>query len=225
MSASKRMTKQELKKDSFVSFFLRISSFLQRNSTYTTIGAVAIIIILGAIAFFNWTAKTREQESINLIGIAQLDFSQGQLESAKTNFTKAINEYSGTKSAKLATLYMGYISLLEENYDEAENYYKDFLKSGIKDTELIPAARGGLAAALEGKGQFKEAAEYYIQTVNKYPKFFNNDEYLMFAGNAFLVANDTLSSIDAFKKIIDEHKNSNKYHIAKERFYELGGKE
>ena len=114
--------------------------------------------------------------------------------------------------------------MLEKNYEQARQNYQAFLEDPIENKELISAVKGGLAVVLEGEGQFKQAAETYLEAIEENPEYFNNDEFLLSAAQAYEAAGDTTAAIKIYKRFVKEYPESPKLKQAKERFYELNKK-
>lgn len=158
------------------------------------IGVVAVVV-LGYLAYNQFVLKPKEASAANEMYYPQEYFNQAQtatgasrdslytlaLEGAegKYGFLNIIEEYSGTKTADLATYSAGMAYLRTQNYEKAIDYLEDYSSDNLIFGAL---AKGGIGDAFMQLDQPKEALGYYEKAVSLEANEFTTPRFLYKAG-------------------------------------------
>lgn len=167
--AKKKISRKELLKspDEFLTLSERALEFVSSHKKELKIIGVAAVagalIYLGMNTYMNFVNK-KGQEALN---IASLSFSKidiarpdtGKLKETEELYRKVVNEHGFSRAAELALPQIGYIKFLSREYDEAVEFYKEFLDDVSGEPQYESLARLATSACYEAKGDFKNAIE------------------------------------------------------------------
>lgn len=199
----------------------KTEEWVSQNQNYIlgVIGVIAIGI-LGYLAYAQFVAKPKEAEAANEMYYPQLYFDQALAsETAKDSlfnlalngaegkygFLNIIEEYSGTKSANLATYAAGISYLNMKDYEKAIEYLEDF----SSDEAIIGAlAKGNIGNAFMQLNQPEEALGYYEKAVSHSTNDFTTPKFLYKAGVTALELKQNDKALGFFERIKEEFPSS-----------------
>ncbi|MCE1164845.1 MAG: tetratricopeptide repeat protein [Bacteroidetes bacterium] len=205
-------------------YYYKAQEYFQKNKNrvYTALTVLVVIIAVIFIYFRNQSAKNET---------AALELSKVKQIYAMDNFPMAVNgdslgtfkglqyivdNYGSTESGETAKLMLANCYFNLRDFDKAEKYYRDF--SGKGDM-LKAASYAGIAAVLEAKNNFKEAANYYEKASKVNKNLYNDDEYIYYQIRCLYFANDGESVKKAAKNFKSDYPKS-KYLGQIARFYQ-----
>ncbi|MFN4234883.1 MAG: tetratricopeptide repeat protein [Bacteroidia bacterium] len=176
-------------------------------------------IILGAIVavvaiYFAWTklyVAPKEAEAQSEMFRAERYFAQDSLDKAMfgdgnyLGFNDIIENYGVTKSANLATYYMGICYLKKGEYENAIKYLKDF---DANDQIVAPIALGAIGDAYLELGNNEEAIEYYLKAASASENKFTTPIYLMRAGMTMELTGKYKEAVEVYKKIKTDYNET-----------------
>lgn len=176
-------------------------------------------IILGAIVavvaiYFAWTklyVAPKEAEAQSEMFRAERYFAQDSLDKAMfgdgnyLGFNDIIENYGVTKSANLASYYMGICYLKKGEYENAIKYLKNF---DSNDQVVAPIALGAIGDANLELGNNDEAIKYYIKAASASENKFTSPIYLMRAGMTMELAGRYKEAVEVYKKIKTDYNES-----------------
>lgn len=145
-------------------------SFVDRHQNLVLGGLLVIVLAIGGIfAYNNFVIKPRQQEAMQQMYQAQIQFERDSFALALTNpgggypgFLDIVDNYGGTKAGNLANYYAG-VSYLNLGQHEAAI---DFLKDYNPDGEITPIMKyGAMGDAYSELGDFDSALDYYRRAV------------------------------------------------------------
>lgn len=146
-------------------------NFIDRNRTWVFGALVAAVLIFGGwFAYNNFYKKPKQQEAVEQMYQAQVQFERDSFALALTKpgsgylgFLDIIDNYKGTKAADAAHYYAGLCYLNLGQYDAAIDYLKDYSPSG----EITPATKFGvLGDAYSELQDFGKAMDNYKKAVS-----------------------------------------------------------
>lgn len=145
--------------------------FIEKNRTLLFGALVAAVVIFGGIfAYNNFYQKPKQQEAVEQMFQAQIQFDRDSFALALTKpgsgylgFLDIIDNYKGTKAANAAHYYAGICYLNLGQNDAAIDYLKDYNPVG----DITPATKfGALGDAYSELQDFGNAMDYYKKAVN-----------------------------------------------------------
>jgi TolA-binding protein len=127
----------------------------------------------------------------------------------------------GTQSGKAALLLYGDVRYAQEQFQEAEQYYRRALDQFEGDPMLGDAARRGLAASLEALNRYEEAAGVYLELADNAPNRILEAEMLMGAARNRLNAGQDQEAIDLYERVSQNPDNIRAAQAARLRIAEI----
>ncbi len=200
---------------------IKTENFFEQNQKLI-VGAVAAIVILvvGYLAYTHLYQKPREQEAVNAIYMAELQFERDSFENAllspgagNMGLLDIIDEYSGTKTANLAEYYAGISYLKLGKYEAAISYLKDFKADG----SLTPITKNGaLGDAYSELEEYDQAINYYKKAVSAGDNNYLTPYYLKKLGMLYEHQGEYDQALSAYQKIQEKYPQSpDGYNIKK----------
>lgn len=176
-------------------------------------------IILGALVgvvaiYFAWTklyVAPKEAEAQSEMFRAERYFAQDSLDKAMfgdgnyLGFNDIIENYGVTKSANLATYYMGICYLKKGEFENAIKYLKEF---DANDQIVAPIALGAIGDAYLELGNNDEAIKYYLKAASASENKFTTPIYLMRAGMIMELVGKYKEAVEVYKKIKNDYNES-----------------
>lgn len=203
-----KIKKSEIKKDRFVEAAAETFEDIKENwRKYFIVATVSILVLLLAVYVVK-TLKNRGAEASSLLFEANDAVFSGAYEDALTQYEQIRSSYFGTAAAKKALFYSGFADLYMNKYDEAINYYRQFIKSGYNAAELVPSAYMGIGRAFEGKGMPDSAITAYTTLIEKYPNSLYAPDAYISSGRMYEISNEINKAIDSYEKVIYLFPNS-----------------
>ena len=162
-----------------ITMWATVRDYVEQNSRQ--IGAIALAVVVVVAAVLTWsTMKGRsERESLNMFYVAMstmmasVDSKDGTVkpvfyEKALAQFKEVKEKYGSTTSGAMSLLYAGNCAYSLKKYDDAMGYYKEFLDAAHGTLQYLRSAGyEGMGYACEGKGEFKQAAEWFEKQKNE----------------------------------------------------------
>jgi tetratricopeptide (TPR) repeat protein len=215
MSADKRISKHSMREDKLVSSTFRATEYIQKNQTPFIIGAIALIIVLGAVLLIRYNANRKLNESSALLSRAEMTAAMGQMDQYAADLASLADDYNGTTAAKIATMRLANIYFDQKDYDKADIYYTRLIEKYSEDKMVAASGAAGKAACFEARGNYQEAAKYYEQAASYKSGDLWSPIYLLRAGQNYTKAGDTNSAEAAYEQIEKQYANSSEISAAK----------
>ncbi len=211
LTAKKKIAVREaVPKSTFMDYWYRTKIYVTTN--LKLIGGIAAGILVVAIAiYFYYSGKASdEKEASRQLRVAEMIFQQAQYKLAIAGdpargvpgLQDIAKKYDNTPSGQAATLLLGNAYLCTGDFDKA---YTAFDNASPSSDILKSTAYAGIAAALEGKKNFKEAAEYFEKAAKKYENDFLSGQRFLCAGRNYCLAGDKDKAVAMFKKLREIH--------------------
>lgn len=223
MAAKKRIRKHDLKEDRFVTTTFQLTSFVRehQNSFLTALAGVVVLVI---VIFVYTSSRSRTQETVmRLSGEANIAYQRTNFQEAMQGYQTLIDQYGGTQEASMAAFFLGDIYLKLGDYQKAIDSFQSYIDKHHRDELLTTSALTGIAACHEHLGQYAQAGEFYMKSVEQFPEFFAAPEALMNAGRSYFSAGEVDRAKDAYQMLIDNYPESRYHDEAKMASAEITG--
>ncbi len=179
--------------------------FIEKNQKLLTIilGSIALLV-LAYFGFQRFYLIPREKEAQSQMFMAEKYFEQDSLKLALNGdgmypgFLQIIDDYSMTKSAKLAHYYAGIILLNEGKFQEAIDHLEKF---SLKDELVSPMAKGAIGDAYMELGKTDKAVEFYLKAADLRINDFTTPVFLQKAAWAYEVLGKKEDALKAYDRI------------------------
>ncbi|MDY0101300.1 MAG: tetratricopeptide repeat protein [Lentimicrobium sp.] len=203
--------------------------FIEKNQKLLgiIIGAVALVV-LAYFGFQRFYLMPREKQAQSQMFMAEKYFEQDSLKLALNGdgmypgFLEIIDDYSMTKSARLAHYYAGIIMLNDGKFQEAIDHLEKF---NIKDDMIAPMAKGAIGDAYMELGDASKAADSYIKASEISVNDFTSPVFLQKAAWAFEDAGNKAEAIKAYDKIRVDFPRSTEARDVEKYIARLKGQE
>lgn len=191
---------------------MAVEEALSKSEVFIEKNQKLLIIILGSIAllvlayfgFQRFYLIPREKEAQSQMFMAEKYFEQDSLKLALNGdgmypgFLQIIDDYSMTKSAKLAHYYAGIILLNDGKFQEAIDHLEKF---SLKDELVAPMAKGAIGDAYMELGKADKAAEYYLKAADLRVNDFTTPVFLQKAAWAYEDLGKKEDALKAYDRI------------------------
>ena len=224
LKPKKKIRKQDLKEDKFVKFSLQAKSYLDENyqklSRYVLILAGAVIVFL----FFYYNNKQASEDAYSQLGIAQIEFANGNLAKANERLVRLIDDFSGTDAAEQGMFLLANIYFQQKKFDDARLYFEKFIDEYSGSDILLASGYAGLAACEETIKNYKHAAELYEKAANLAPDFPESDRQYYLAALCYKKAGDVDKAKSILSQLAESAKSESQMREAEAQLVLLNGK-
>ncbi len=169
---------------------------------------IALLIIAGN----RYILQPRNQAAASSMYMAERYFERDSFNLALNGygtfpgFLDIIDEYSFTKSAKLAKYYTGVCYLELGDFEAAIDYLSDFRTS---DMMTGAAAMSALGDAYSELREYEKAASIYLRAAKQYENSFTSPILLKKAGIVFEEIGTLNSALEVYQRISRQYPESN----------------
>jgi len=211
LKPKKKITKKELKQDTLISTYARLTSFYYENKKYVSyaITGIIVIVVVAIVVMNNRRANNEKAETAlgkiypaydaGTNDVRQYQMAiDGQPERGIMGL-KAISEnYGGTEAGEIATFYLANAYFNLRRYDEALNLFDKF-SSG--DKSMSASALAGEGSCYEAKKMYDKAASCYEKAANKVSDAITTPEYLHLAAQCYALTGDKEKATNLYKRL------------------------
>lgn len=217
----KKLSKREMKEDAFVTFAFRALDYVKKERMKFILGGVAVVAVLAIAAYVGSARRSADED-------ASTQFLAGMLQQRRANYTGAIAAYedvisrhSGTRSARLALLYMGHARYELGQYEQASEAYQRYLSREKSDRLTRAQAGRGLAACYENTGKYEEAAGLYLEVARGPDAADEIPADLMSAARCWRLGEKPDKAVELLREIVDVYPDYQEVEKAKVLIAEL----
>jgi tetratricopeptide (TPR) repeat protein len=171
------MAKEVEQTEPLALFVAKVKDYVKENLNQIASVVSIILIIAAGIFYWQYTLLKAEKDSFSSFSRALTTMSTEVKTEAEREvvsqqalelFKSVVENYPKTKTGAASLYYSGNCSLTLNNYDEAIEYYNQFLGKSDKSFVYLRAlAYEGLGYAYEGKGEFTQAIEWFEKQKNE----------------------------------------------------------
>ena len=222
LKPKKKITKQDLKEDKFVKFTLQAKSYIDENYQKIMRAALALGAIIILLVFFYYNSQETNKEANSQLGIAEIEYTNGNMQKASERLVRLIEEYDGTDAADQGMFLIANIYFQQKKYNEAQIYFDRFVSDYSGSNILLASGYAGLAACEEVNANFSEAANLYEQAADLVPQFPESDNYFYLSALCYKRIGDTDKARSIFKQLASEAKSSQRMQDAETQLVLMG---
>lgn len=213
LAKKKKLSKKQIKEDKLVTSFYNARKFYEDNQSRVLIvlGAVAAIIV--AIIWYN-SKVTQDNHSaaLELSRIYSI-YDSGSFQEAiegkpGTNVTglrSIVDNYGGSEQGETARIYLANAYYFLGDYENAKKEYDGYSGS---NKQLVASAYAGIAACLEAEGDYKGAADYYLNAADVYEFNPTNADNLLNAGKNYIKNENYEKAEEILNRIKEDYAQS-----------------
>jgi tetratricopeptide (TPR) repeat protein len=224
LKPKKKVTKQDLKEDKFVKFSLQAKSYVDEHYQKIMRTALAIGAVIVILVFYYYNSQETEIEANSQLGIAQIEFTNGNLAKASERLVRLIEDYDGTDAANEGMFLLANTYFQQKRYPDAQVYFDKFVGGYSGSNILLASGYAGLAACEEINSNFEEAANLYEQAADLAPDFPESDNYYYLSALCYKRVGDLDKAKSIFEKLVSEAKTSQRIKDAETQLVLIGNK-
>jgi len=210
LKPKKKITKQELKEDKFVKFTLQAKTYIDMHYQKLLRIGLALVAVIVIIIFFYYDSQQNEIEANSQLGIAEIEFTNGQLIKASERLEKLIEKYDGTDAADQGMFLFANILFQQQKIEEARDYFEKFINAYNGSNILLASGYAGLAACEEALNNYSQAAELYERAAETAPEFPESDNQYYLSALCYKKAGDIEKARSIFQQLADAAKSSSR---------------
>ena len=204
----KRITKKHLKEDKLVTFYVKASAWLEKNTKYIIAGVLIVLLTIAAGMYFSSSSKKAEAGASVEYDKALRAYKAQDYQDAILLFSSIVDNYGGTISGKLSYLYLANSYFKTSDYENALNNYKKFASKYKKNDMLLSFAMGSIGSSYEQMEKYQQAAEQYSKTVTKFPDSIQAPHYLFRAARCYSLIGNNKEAQVVYQRLIEEYPDS-----------------
>jgi len=222
LKPKKKVTKQELKEDKFVKYTLLAKSYVDENYQKIMRVALALGAIIILFVFYYYNSQETNKESNSQLGIAAIEYANGNLQKASERLVKLIEDYDGTDAADQGMFILANIYFQQKKYDDSHLYFEKFVDAYSGSNILLASGYAGLAACEEVNANFSKAGELYEQAADLTPEFPESDNYTYLSALCYKSVGDFEKARSLFEQLASEAKSDQRVKDAETQLVLLG---
>lgn len=157
-----RITKHEMKEDSFVTFAFRVQEYIQSNQKTLIIVLGGFVLVVAGLWLYSSASDRSKGEAEALLAQAFVRVQQNDMPGAAAIYREVSDQYEGTTAAREAVFYLANLQFVSEQWSDAITHYENYLSNYSSfDPGRNVAARAAVADAHQALGDHAKALENY----------------------------------------------------------------
>jgi len=206
LKPKKKISKKELKQDTLITTYMKVTRFYDQYKKQISIGVTAVIVVVAAtMIFLSNRAKNNDLATAKLAAISQFS-DNGQYQMAidgvpdrnLVGLKQIVEDYGSTPAGDMARFYLADAYYQTGKYQEALEAFKDCSPSDA----LLKASRyAGIAACYEALGKYEDAAGNFESAADKDATDDTISEHLNSAARNYALAGNKSKAVDLLKRI------------------------
>jgi tetratricopeptide (TPR) repeat protein len=199
----KKITRKELKRDPLMEFIYRARQlWMEHRKVLSRYGGLALIVVVLVVLVIRWRS-TQNEKAASEVGIAFIEFAQGNYNTVIAQLSGSVEEYSGLKSFGNGLFLLARSELMVGDTTGAELHFRRYIDDYGKDRLITASALAGLGVIIEGRGEYHEAAQLYRRASKLAPTAALVQRYAVFAGRDFILADQPEAALKVLKPLLE----------------------
>jgi len=204
-----RISKHQMKEDSFVTFAFRAQEYIQTHQKPFIIGLVVIVGVLLGAWFWSSSSQKAERQAEQEMTAAFARVQQNDMEGAAQVYQKVMAEHSGTTAARESEFYLANLYFVQKKWQDAIDTYAHWAgKYGGDNPARRAAAYAAIGDAHLQLGEYDQALEYYEKALNIKEADYLAEGILYSAAEAALLKGDTTAAKSYADRLFERNGNS-----------------
>jgi len=207
MSTSNQQGKDELQQVNEA--LSRSEQFIEKNQKNLLIALAVIVVVVGGIIYFRHSYLVpREKTAQEMIYIGEQYFAMDSFQLALNGdgaeyigFEGIIDDYSVTKTAKLAAVYAGLCYKNMGNFEKAADYLG---RSNAGDIMVSPAIKGAIGDCYVEMGDLNKAVGYFEKAAEAKNELLA-PIFLMKAGRAYEALEKWSKAVNVYEQLKERY--------------------
>jgi TolA-binding protein len=204
----KKISKQELKQDKFVTYTLKAKEYAENNTRLIMWGGIFIVVVILVLSYL---AHSKSQANLNandLLTRATMSYEQGNIQQGEQLLQQLVDDYAGVTAAGQGCFYLAKIYWQQNDFANAKIYFRKYLDDYKSDDLLTSAAYAGYGDCLLEEGNVQEAALNYEKAAQTDTESPQAPSFYYSAASAFLSAKDYQNARKVASIIVEKYDQS-----------------
>lgn len=199
----KKITRKELKRDPLMEFVYRArQTWMEYRSVLSRYVGLVLVVVVLAVLVLRWRGG-QDEKAASVVGIAFIEFAQGNYHTVIAQLNGSVEEYSGLKSFGNGLFILARSELMVGDTIGAERHFRRYIDDYGKDRMITAGALAGLGIIIEGRKGYQEAAELYLRASKLAPTAGIGQRYAVFAGRDFILADQPQDALKVLKPLLE----------------------
>ena len=168
LQARKKLTKREIKEDPLVTAYGKVRLWLLQNNKIVNTTAIAVLVLMTLTILMARSKRQAQIRAEGQLGMSEQYYHFGQYDRAIDDLARIVNTFPGTLAAGKAAFFLANSYFETKEFEKAETYYRLYLDDYADMPLFTVASMEGLAACLEIKEQFGDAAAMYFSAYKRF---------------------------------------------------------
>lgn len=204
LKTRKKITRKELKHDPLMDTLYGLrQGWLEHQSIISKMGVAVLIILVVGVLINRWRA-TEDEQAAAAVGVAFVEFGQGNYNTVIAQLGPYVSEYGGLKSFGNGLYILARSELMVGDSLSAELHYRQYLDEYGGDPLIACGALAGLGVIAEGQGAFGEAADQFKKASRRAPTSSFRQRYAVYAGRSYILAGLPDDALKILSPLLDE---------------------
>ena len=204
LKPQKRITKKEIRRDPLMEFLYNLRHWwLGHKKQVYRYGSIALVIVILLSIVFRWRAG-QDAKAAALVGVAFVEFGQGNYHFVVNQLAPAVDEYSGLKSFGNGLFILARSELYIGDSTAAEEHFRQYLDDYGKDPLLRAGAQAGLGVIAEGRSDYSTAAAFFQKASHSASTVSLKHRYALSAARSFLLSGNPRETLNLLVPILDD---------------------
>ncbi len=205
--AKKRLSRKEMREDKLIGMAQKVEQFYEQNRKLVMAVMAGILVVIVAFFMVRGNQQKVFKEASLSLSIAKVMFEMKRFDEAESQFQALKTRYGG-RIAGEAQFYLAKSAFLQDNIEEAEAGFREYIANYHVDKYIDIAAIAGLAACQESQGRFEEAAETYLSIPRKHRKHYFAPQAMYQAAQCYLTVNQNDKALQTYQLLLKQYPNS-----------------
>ena len=204
LKAQKRITRKELKHDPLMDTLYRLRggwrAHKRRLSRY---GGIALVLVVVSVVVRR-CQSAQDEKAAAAVGIAFVEYGQGNYHTVIAQLDPRVEEYSGLKSFGTGLYLLARSELMVSDTIGAEIHYRLYLDEYGKDPLVKAGSLAGLGVIAEGREDYEAAAQLFSEASGHSPTASLRRRYAIFSGHNFLLSHEPHRALAILRPLLEE---------------------
>jgi len=200
--ARKKLSRHELKEDTFVSNVLRAWEFIRHNQNRFFAGLLVLVVMIAGAVWISNSRGHTEENARTQFAEALAAFRQGELSTAEEMFRVVNDRFHGLEEGAYSAYFAGKCALERGRNANAVEMFEEYLESAGKFPFFRDAALEGMAVAFENERDYERASEVYLRLASSMEtNSFMEASYLRKAADTLKLSEQRDKAIEVLERL------------------------
>ena len=170
LKPKRKITRDQIKNDSFVETIFDIRSYVMDNSKLLSRIGGGFVVLLLLIVFLGQSSKNNKREAEFLLTQSNVYLDNGDSQNAKIILQELVDEYGNTESGRLGGYHLAQLYLKNNEKESALSLLLKYSKKG-ENLFLLTSANEAISSLYQENNDIQNAIKYQsVAAENSYSK-------------------------------------------------------